>query len=113
MAEVTKEEVDGENEVNDPPEWAEDATKGLNNGEKQMESAIKEKSLGLRKSIRGSLKAISKKSPMSPKNKKSENKDNQSSNSPLRPLHSPSKCVTTRRGGKSVVFSVAMASQGQ
>ncbi|KAL0177555.1 hypothetical protein M9458_026449, partial [Cirrhinus mrigala] len=37
MAEVAKEEVDGENEVNDPPERDEDATKGLNNGEKQME----------------------------------------------------------------------------
>ncbi|RXN24792.1 exocyst complex component 3 4 isoform X1 [Labeo rohita] len=93
MAEVTKEEVDGENEVNDPPEWAEDATKGLNNGEKQMESAIKEKSLGLRKSIRGSLKAISKKSPLSLKNKQSENKDDHSSNSPLRPLRSPNSAV--------------------
>ncbi|KAK2896476.1 hypothetical protein Q8A67_010964 [Cirrhinus molitorella] len=90
MAEVTKEEVDGENEVNDPPEWAEDATKGLNNGENQMESPVKEKSIGLRKSLRESWKTISKKSPMALKSKKSENTDDQSSNSPLRPMHSPS-----------------------
>lgn len=90
MAETTKEEVDAGNEVNDPSEWAEDATKGSKNGEKQMESPLKEKSLGFRMSFRESLKAVSKKSPIVFKNKRSENSDDQSSNSPLRPPHSPS-----------------------
>uniref|UniRef100_A0A671TDM4 Exocyst complex component 3-like protein 4 n=1 Tax=Sinocyclocheilus anshuiensis TaxID=1608454 RepID=A0A671TDM4_9TELE len=90
MAEATKEEVDGGNEVNDPSEWVEDATKGLKNGEKQMESPVKEKSLGFRMSFRESLKAVSKKSPIVFKNKRSENTDDQSSNAPLRPPHSPS-----------------------
>lgn len=89
MAETRKEEVDGGNEVNDPPEWGEDATKDLKNGGKQMESPVKEKSLGLMKSFRASLKAV--------KNKRSESTDSdqsQISNSPLRPPSSPSKCIS-------------------
>lgn len=92
MAETRKEEVDGGNEVNDPPEWGEDATKDLKNGGKLMESPVKEKSLGLMKSFRASLKAVS---PMSSKNKRSESSDSdQISNSTLRPPPSPSKCIS-------------------
>ncbi|XP_067278602.1 exocyst complex component 3-like protein 4 [Pseudorasbora parva] len=90
MAETGKEEVGGGNEVNDPPEWGEDATKGFKNGGKQMESPVKEKNLGLMKTFRASLKAVS---PMTLKNKRSENTDSdqsQASNSPLRPQSSPS-----------------------
>ncbi|ROK15755.1 Exocyst complex component 3-like protein 4 [Anabarilius grahami] len=90
MAETRKEEVDGGNEVNDPPEWGEDATKDLKNGGKPMESPVKEKNLGLMKSFRASLKAVS---PMSSKNKRSESTDSdqsQISNSTLRPTSSPS-----------------------
>uniref|UniRef100_A0A8C1T9H9 Exocyst complex component 3-like 4 n=2 Tax=Cyprinus carpio TaxID=7962 RepID=A0A8C1T9H9_CYPCA len=87
MAETTKEEVDGGNEVNDPSEWDEDATKGLKNGGEQMESPVKEKSLGVLKSFKRSLKGFS---PKTQKDKRSENTDDQSSNSPLRPTHSPS-----------------------
>ncbi|XP_048060344.1 exocyst complex component 3-like protein 4 [Megalobrama amblycephala] len=90
MAETRKEEVDGGNEVNDPPEWGEDATKDLKNGGKQMESPVKEKSIGLMKSFRASLKAVS---PMSSKNKRSESTDSdqsQISNSTLRSPSSPS-----------------------
>ncbi|KTF93849.1 hypothetical protein cypCar_00032092 [Cyprinus carpio] len=90
MAETTKEEVDAGNEVNDPSEWVEDATKGSKNGEEQMDSPVKEKSPGFRMSFRESLKAVSKKSPIVFKSKKSENTDDQSSNSPLRPPQSPS-----------------------
>lgn len=94
MAETRKEEVDGGNEVNDPPEWGEDATKDLKNGGKQMESPVKEKSLGFMKTFRASLKAVS---PMALKNKRSESTDSdqsQISNSPLRPPSSPSKCIS-------------------
>lgn len=90
MAETGKEEVGGVNEVNDPPEWGEDATKSLKNGGKQMESPVKEKNLGIMKTFRASLKAVS---PMTLKNKRSENTDSdqsQASNSPLRPQSSPS-----------------------
>ncbi|XP_043085423.1 exocyst complex component 3-like protein 4 isoform X1 [Puntigrus tetrazona] len=87
MAETTKEEVDGGNKVNDPPEWDEDTTKGLKNGGEQMESLVKEKSLGVLKTFRRSLKGFS---PKTQKDKRSENTDDQSSNSPLRPPHSPS-----------------------
>ncbi|KAK7148916.1 hypothetical protein R3I93_013057 [Phoxinus phoxinus] len=89
MAETGKEEVDGGNEVNDPPEWGEDATKGMKNGGKQT-SPVKEKSPGLIKTLRASFKAAS---PMTLKNKRSENTDSdqsQISNSPLRPPPSPS-----------------------
>lgn len=95
MAETGKEEVDGGNEVNDPPEWGEDATKDLKNAGKQMESPVKEKSLRLMKSFRASLKAVS---PMTLKNKRSESTDSeQISNSPLRPQSSPSKCISITR----------------
>ncbi len=93
MAETTKEEVDGGNEVNDPSEWDDDATKGLKNSGEQMESPVKEKSLGVLKSFRRSLKGFS---PKTQKDKRSENTDDQTSNSPLRSPHSPSKCITTR-----------------
>ncbi len=93
MAETTKEEVDGGNEVNDPSEWDDDATKGLKNCGEQMESPVKEKSLGVLKSFRRSLKGFS---PKTQKDKRSENTDDQTSNSPLRSPHSPSKCITTR-----------------
>lgn len=87
MAETTKEEVDGGNEVNDPSEWDDDATKGLKNSGEQMESPVKEKSLGVLKSFRRSLKGFS---PKTQKDKRSENTDDQTSNSPLRSPHSPS-----------------------
>lgn len=112
MAETGKEEVDGGNEVNDPPEWGEDATKGMKNDGKQMESPVKEKSLRLMKTFRASFKAVS---PMTLKNKRSENTDSdqsQISNSPLQPPSSPSKCIHNVMK-KCCCFLVTMSSQGQ
>ncbi|KAG1950583.1 exocyst complex component 3-like protein [Pimephales promelas] len=90
MSETGKEEVDG---VNDPPGWGEDATKGIKNGGKQMESPVKEKNPGLMKTFRNSLKVLS---PLTLKNKMSENTDSdqsQISNSPSRPPSSPNSAV--------------------
>ncbi|XP_077053153.1 exocyst complex component 3-like protein 4 [Siphateles boraxobius] len=84
MAETGKEVVDG------GYEWGEDATKGMKNDGKQMESPAKEKSLGLMKTLRESFKGVS---PMTLKNKRSENTDSDQShisNSPLQPPSSPS-----------------------
>jgi len=108
MSETGKEEVDG---VNDPPEWGEDATKGMKNGGKQMESPVKEKNPGLMKTFRNSLKVLS---PLTLKNKMSENTDSdqsQISNSPSRPPSSPSKCIHNVIK-KCCCFLVTMSSQG-
>ncbi|XP_016123820.1 exocyst complex component 3-like protein 4 isoform X2 [Sinocyclocheilus grahami] len=112
MAETTKEEVDGGNEVNDPSEWDEDATKGLKNGGEQMESPVKEKSLGVLKSFRRSLKGFS---PKTQKDKSLENTDDQSSNSPLQPPQSPNSAVeitgTLARRGASIRQSLGLGTK--
>ncbi|XP_043085424.1 exocyst complex component 3-like protein 4 isoform X2 [Puntigrus tetrazona] len=112
MAETTKEEVDGGNKVNDPPEWDEDTTKGLKNGGEQMESLVKEKSLGVLKTFRRSLKGFS---PKTQKDKRSENTDDQSSNSPLRPPHSPNSAVeitgSLARRGASIRQSLGLGTK--
>lgn len=98
MAETVKEEVDEANEVNDLPEWHEDAKESLKNGGEHMESPVKQKSTGLMKSFRASLKKVA--SPM--KIKKPENTNNgqsQISNAQLQPLHSPS--LSTGSPGQS------------
>lgn len=92
MAETAKEEVDEETEVNDLPEWDEDAKESLKNDGEHMESPVKQKGTGLMKSFRTSFKKVA--SPM--KNKKPEyanNGQSQSLNPQLQPLHSPSKCL--------------------
>ncbi|XP_059422661.1 exocyst complex component 3-like protein 4 [Carassius carassius] len=92
MADTTKEEVDGVKEVNDKSEWDVDATEGLKNGGEPMESLVKDKSRGVLKSFRRSLKVLS---PKTQKDKRSENTDDQSSNSSLQPPHSPNSADET------------------
>ncbi|XP_026080181.1 exocyst complex component 3-like protein 4 [Carassius auratus] len=92
MADTTKEEVDGVNEVDDTSEFDVDATKGLKNGGEPMESLVKEKSLGVFKTFRRSLILLG---PKTQKDKRSENTDDQSSNSPLQPPHSQNSADET------------------